>query len=83
MDIILKTLQDFIKGIVDALVKIIEDIIMKVIDQVFKVLNGIGGGIFANAFTEFSSGLRTEVSLGINNLRKDLGKTIDEAFPKT
>lgn len=81
LDAILKTLQEFIKSIIDALVKIITDIIVKVVDKVFQALSGIGGGIFANAFTEFSNGLKTEITTGIKNLGEDVKKTVDEAFP--
>ena len=81
LDAILKTLQEFVKSIIDALVKIITDIIIKVVDKVFQALSGIGGGIFANAFNEFSSGLKTEITTGLQNLGTDVKKTLDEAFP--
>ncbi|MEI6728111.1 MAG: hypothetical protein WCK98_00550 [bacterium] len=80
LDAILQTLQEFIKSIIDSLIQLITDIILKIVDKVFQALSGIGGGIFANAFNEFSSGLKTEISVGLQNLGTDVKKTVDEAF---
>jgi hypothetical protein len=81
LDAILSTIQDFVKAIIDSLINMITSIIINVIQKVFAALSGIGGGIFANAFTEFSNGLQGEVFRVSNDLKTAVGKTIDEAFP--